>query len=539
MLAGTEIAGDVVHRVVEKVLTRTEKRTLEEIIHETIFAEQTRLAHLKGASDVPDRQFVTWLRHELAHAGESKRPELVRTIVERYAREISGHFDPRVYRLATGVVRKALGALFHSMLPGLILSRRELFDVHDRVLIEGEVGQLRSLERLGTIILAPTHVSNLDSVILGHAIDRMSLPPFAYGAGLNLFQSQLMGFFMRNLGAYTVDRKKTDPLYRATLKEYATVLLERGQHNLFFPGGTRARSGAVETHLKKGLLGTSIRAYRGALATGAPHPRIFIVPCTLTYPLVLEASSLIEQYLRAEGGAHYVELRDEFDQPTKWIEFTRHLLKLDLRIHLRIGRALDPMGNEVDEEGRSLGPRGGEVDPARYLLAGGRLVEDAARDAEHTRMLASRLVTTYRRDTVALPTSALAFVVFDRLRREAGEPDLFRFLRGMDGDTHVPVDVVRSDLERLFVELRDLERAKKLRTESGLTEKEPLEVMNEALETFGTNRASPVLVRTGGHVHVRDPNLLFFYRNRLDGYGLFGAPSALLKDKLSAPKRTT
>ena len=36
-------------------------------------------------------------------------------------------------------------------------------------------------------------------------------------------------------------RRKKAPIYKDVLKQYATVSLELGYHNLFFPGGTRSR----------------------------------------------------------------------------------------------------------------------------------------------------------------------------------------------------------------------------------------------------------------------------------------------------------
>ena len=125
-------------------------------------------------------------------------------------------------------------------------------------------------------------------------------------AGLNLFGNPVVGLFMRNLGAYTVDRLKRDPLYKLVLKEYATYSLELGYPGLFFPGGTRARSGMVEKHLKMGLLGTTLAAFRNNLVARRPQPRLFIFPVTVSYPLVLEASTLIEDCLRREGQARYI-----------------------------------------------------------------------------------------------------------------------------------------------------------------------------------------------------------------------------------------
>jgi glycerol-3-phosphate O-acyltransferase len=248
-----------------------------------------------------DRRFVRWLRHELARADERRRRALVDCVCRRYTAEIGGHFDARVYRFATGLLPPALGALLHGGRPS-----KRMLDVRDRVLIEGELDALRAAAHAGTLLLVSTHVSNLDSLLLGYAIYALGLPPVAYGAGLNLFTNALTGFFMRNLGAFTVDRSKTDPLYRAAVKEYTTALLERGQHTLFFPGGTRSRSGAIEQRLKLGLLGTAVTAFGNRRARDAAAPPVFIVPCTLSYPLVLEASSLVQQYLRREGGPHFV-----------------------------------------------------------------------------------------------------------------------------------------------------------------------------------------------------------------------------------------
>ncbi len=524
VLAGEAIAGEVVRRVTERVFARADAVQLEEVVHETIYTEQLRLDR---GGDAPrasaDREFVTELRRDLACSNEVRRRSLVVAIVERYTKEITGHFDPRVYSVATRALPTALGALFHGLTPSALATRPLHLSVDDRVLVEGELEALRSLVELGTVVLVPSHVSNLDSVLVGHAVHRLGLPPVAYGAGLNLFSSALVGFFMRNLGAYTVDRKKSDPLYRATLKEYATVLLERGQHNLFFPGGTRSRSGAVETRLKKGLLGTAVVAYRRSLASQRTARRMFIVPCTLTYPLVLEASSLVDDYLREEGGAHYVHVGDEFERPRRWADFVGGLMRLDLQIHLRVGRALDPMGNEVDSGGRSRDRRGREIDPARYLMVDGAPVEDEARDAEYTRALAERIVATYRRDTVALPTSVLAFAVFDRLRSRAQQPDLFRFLRGLGPDAGLDVTLVVDDVERLLRELVQRASSGEITLEAGLEGLGADGLVREALGTFGTYHAKPVLELRAGRVVVGDPNLLFYYRNRLDGHGLVGS----------------
>jgi glycerol-3-phosphate O-acyltransferase len=455
-----------------------------------------------------ERRVVARLLAPDARGGSdaTRTPDLLIPLVDRYAREIAGRFDPRVYRVATRLVPPALSALLH----GLSWRDPRIFDVEDSIRVAGETDALRAVVRKGTVILAPTHVSNLDSLVMGSVINRLGLPPFAYAAGLNLYSNAIVGFFLRHLGAYTVDRQKSDPIYRETLKEYATVLLEQGQHTLLFPGGTRSRSGAVETHLKKGLLGTAPIAFRHALEAGAARPRIYIVPCTLTYPLVLEASAMIEDHLRSAGHPPEESGRSgEYDQPRQWLRFLRGLRHLNEHVHVRFSRPLDCLGNEVDIGGASHDRNGPEIDPAQGLMANGRLVEDAARDASTTRTLAERIVEAYRRDNLALPTSVVAFALGSLgARAEAAE------------------DEVRRVVARALHDLARLERAGAVHLAPELRDLDPSGVIDLALATFATYHALPVIERRGDCLHVGDPNLLLYYRNRLQGYGILGEANA-------------
>jgi glycerol-3-phosphate O-acyltransferase len=526
VLSAEDVGAEVVRRVVTRVLERATGRgpRLDEVALETVYAERTRLARSEAnpLADA-DRAFIAWLLHGLTDADESRQRDLVAATVDHYVHEIEGHFAPEVYEIATRVVPAGLGLLLH----GFALPIRQAIDSGDRICVDGAVDELRALARVGTVILAPTHVSNLDSLVLGASIHRLGLPPFAYGAGLNLFSNAIIGYFMRHLGGYTVDRSKTDPLYRQTLKEYSCALLERGQHSLFFPGGTRSRSGVVETKLKKGLLGTAPSAFRRALESGAPRPRIFVVPCTLTYPLVLEASSLIGEFLRSDGGPHYVDSRDEFDRPRRWLDFFLGLRQLDERVHLRISAPLDWLGNRVDPDGTSRDARGRPVDPARYLMADGQLKEDDARDAEYTRILAARIIDAYRRDNVVVPTGVVAFVVLEHIRRERGRPKLMHLLRSVDRESAIPVEAILVELQRALAELSRLEECGRISRSSDVSGRGPGAVLDQALATFATYHPTPVVERRGNGLHVGDPRLLFYYRNRLEGYGLLDASGLL------------
>lgn len=531
MIDESRVTSEVVGRIVERVrlaAAAPRGRPLEEVVNETLYRERERLKRAKGERAQADRAFYGRLQHELPRASSVHQQQLLQDVVGRYAGEISGHFDERVYAVSTRALPLALGGLLSSLSPRRVLEERQLVsNVDTQLVLEGDIAHLRRLHERGTLLMVPTHSSNLDSVLMGYAIYRMGLPPVTYGAGLNLFSNPLIGFFMRHLGAYTVDRLKTDPLYRDVLKEYATVTLENGQDNLFFPGGTRSRSGALERRLKKGLLGTGLTAFKNNLFHRKDKPRIFIVPVTISYPLVLEAATLIEDFLADSGKSRYIIVDDEFSQLRRWVSFMKGLLELDLRIHVRVGRGLDPFGNPVDDDGRSLDPRGRELDPARYLMARGEVVEDAVRDAEYTKELAAAIVRAFECENVVQPTNAVAFAFFDLLRRRERQPDLYRLLRTLGPDVSVPQPDLERDLERLLAELHRLADAGRIRLAPVVAANDVREVLRSALGTFGTYHSTPVIERRGVRVHVGDAKLVYFYRNRLEGYGLLGAPDLL------------
>jgi glycerol-3-phosphate O-acyltransferase len=526
-----EIRSEVVGRVYDRTLARAEASgppSLAEIVNETAWHEGERIRRSRSVSD-GDRAFVAHLRRSIPKANDQVLKQLLRESMDRYAGEISGRFTPAVYSLATRAIPLGLNALLGGLSVRRVLgaSLKDLATLSSHLEIRGETDALQRLKRHGTLVYAPTHSSNLDSVLLGYGIYRLGLPPVTYGAGLNLFSNPITGFFMRNLGAYTVDRLKTDPLYRALLKEYAAVTLEYGRDNLYFPGGTRGRSGEVERRLKMGLLGTAVHAYRQNLVRGRSNPRIYVVPVTLSYPLVLEASTLIEDHLKEAGKARYIIMDDEFSKLRRWFEYLKGLASLEQRIHLTVGPALDPFGNRVDEEGRSLDPRGRVVDPAGYLMADGEIVSDPVRDREYTKLLGARIIETWRTHNVAMATHALAFALFELLRRREPSGDLYRLLRTLGPEEGVDQGEVEALLAALLVELKERARRGGILLGRSVETGRAQEVMREGLRTFGSYHVRPVVERRGVRLHVQEPNLLFYYRNRLEGYGLLGAPDLL------------
>ncbi len=540
----SKIITDVVSRVSEQAVAGAGAR-LDEVVADSIYHELRRLkgSHGTAADDV---EFWQGLKRAVSSASERELVSLTKQIADRYANEIAGRFDERVYDAVTRAGEPLMGLLLNAISPRRLLAGLPkalrggglpaLPSVDQNIVVQGDVSTLKRLRERGTVLLVPTHVSHMDSIAVGWALWKMGLPPFLYGAGLNLFSNPMLGFFMRNLGAYTVDRRKTDPLYKNVLKEYAQLTLENGYDNIFFPGGTRSRSGALEKKLKLGLLGTGVSAYGRNLKAGkSTHERFYIVPATLSFQLVLEAETLIDDFLQEVGKSRYIITDDEAAKPRRVVDFFTQLFSLDSKIYFTVGQPLDPFGNAIDDDGNSLDGAGRVIDPARYLMRHGEIVDDAQRDAEFTREVGERVVDTWSRDTVIHTTHLVASSTLLLLRKKNPQTDLIRLLRAGGRVDDLSLRELYAEVDRELGELRTMAAQQRVRLAPLLVYGSADDVVVDALKHFASYHTRPALSRKGDRIFATDRGLLFYYANRLEGFGIERALG--LKPALTADHR--
>lgn len=510
-----QIVGEVVSRAGETL----KSREVEKLLVDAAYLETKRLEDAKGNEESRER-LPYWrdLARRIPRMGEHERARALDELVRRYAQDVAGNFDPRVFHLASRIVPFALtSAIAPSTLVSQLAGGGRLAD---RIIVESDhLEALRALSRKATLVVTPTHLSNLDSIVLGFALDREGLPPMTYGAGKNLFSNPLISFFMHNLGAYRVDRRIKHELYKHVLKTYSTVILERGYHSIFFPGGTRSRSGSVESRLKLGLLGTGIEAFTRNLRERRTNPLVVYVPTSINFLLTLEAQSLIEDYLEEAGKARYIIEDDEFSRADRWIAFISGVMRLESAVYIRFGPPLDPFGNEVLADGRSLDARGREVDPATYVLRDSEPVVDPVRDAEYTRQLGQTLVEHFARQTVLLSTHICARVLFEKLGRAFPDADLFQRLR-LHGQIVVPRDEAVAAIGKLRDRLVALEGQGVLRMGRVVRQARPAEILERALLAWRDYHGPHAAAEWHeGQVALGDLELLFYYQNRLSVFG--------------------
>lgn len=506
------------------------RKDLADVITKTMYHERIRIKESPWKVDPPnERQFWAKISKKLIkksldreeNEAKSTNEELLDKIIHRYAEEIVGTFQIPTFRFAqrflTALFNRIFNAVSLKSIPAFWRGRKKLYE---RLNVVGDVETVRELFQHGTIVVVPTHSSNLDSILVGYAMDQiMGLPSFSYGAGLNLYNFGPAAYFMNRLGAYRVDRRKKNEIYLETLKAMSNLSIQRGVNSLFFPGGTRSRSGELENDLKMGLLGTCVEAQRSLCANGS-EKKVFVVPMVICYNFVLEAPFLVEQYLRSVGKENYIYLKDEGKSVRSYLRFFWRFFSTTSDITLSVGKPMDVLGNFVDAQGRSFDRFGNEIHIRDYFTAHEKVNEDRQREEEYTKRLTLRVADRYQVENVVLSSHLVAHAVFAILLQEKQKLDIFGVLRLPPDDYVFPFAAVEEVVEQMQARLLDLEQAGKIHLSKEI-HATPAEVVRDGVKNLGIYHAEkPLVINSDGNIVSSNFRVLYFYYNRLSSYQL-------------------
>jgi glycerol-3-phosphate O-acyltransferase len=504
------------------------KENLTDLLAETIYQERIRIKEEPWKVDPPnERQFWSRIKKRLVKYSVDKDESissqnnsyLLKQIIHRYSLEIVGTFKIRTFLFA----RRFLTWFFNQLLQAsfwkirLTGGKKRLVQ---KLIVKGDIEQVRDLAKKGTLIIVPTHFSNLDSILIGYTLDTIiGLPAFSYGAGLNLYNTGYTAYFMNRLGAYRVDRRKKNKIYLETLKSMSNLSMQRGTNSIFFPGGTRSRSGAIENKLKMGLLGTVVEAQR-AMIQRDDKTKIYIVPLILSYHFVLDGQSLIDQHLKQQGKSRYFKEGKDYSGISGVIRFVWKILSEGNEITLSFGKAMDVIGNPIDNQGNSKDKHGNPIELSDYFKSEGIINTDLQREAEYTSLLAESIINRFHSDNIVLSSHLIAFAAFEILCNENPKLDLFGILRLPTDDYIFEHDFLYATVSQLKQTLIDFADKGKLILSPEINA-EIDDLIQDGIKHLGTfHIKKPLKKNKLGEIISENFYLLYFYHNRLTGYGL-------------------
>ncbi|MBL6448670.1 1-acyl-sn-glycerol-3-phosphate acyltransferase [Fulvivirga sp. 29W222] len=521
-------------KVIEEALNKIKdatpgRQSLREELESTLYQEKLRIKQNPWRVDPQDDyRFWEQVKNDLVelateHEARKQEEEILHRIVSRYANEIAGNFKKTRYQFTREMVKFGFARLLNATrVKRFGAFFRNEYTLKDKIQVTGKAKQLRKLAKRGTVVMVPTHFSNLDSILIGWIIHVLGMPAFIYGAGLNLFNIKIFAYFMNSLGAYKVDRRKKNSIYLETLKMYSNLAIQEGAHSLFFPGGTRSRSGEIENSLKLGLLGTAMEAQRSIYMK---HPngegkKIFIVPVTINYNFVLEAPSLIHEHLERQGAEKYYVESDEYSTSYNMIKFLIKFFTKGSDISVSIGCGMDLLGNYVDDEGNSIDQHGRFINTRDYFTSNGEITADKQREEEYTRRLSQIIVKEYHKINRVFASHLVAFIAFNLWRKQYNKLDLYDFLRLPEEEMVINYDVFRSHFKKVRKQIFKLKKENKVNVAAHLKGNID-DVIKLGIDNVGMYHSKrPLLTDKAGNIITKDLNTLYYYHNRMNGYDL-------------------
>ena len=519
-------------RIVQKLISTTMDALLSDpelphYLNQTVYNEKLRCKSNPLKVDPPN-EYAYWKKIEtdlskaLEDGMDSSKihEEVLQKIITRYAEEILGDFKPKTFKF----VRKLTTWIFKLLLNPFKKSGQGFFwgdksDVLDRIRIEGPIEDIRALFDKGTVVVLPTHFSNLDSLSVGYAIDMLAgLPFFSYGAGLNLYDYELFAYYMSRIGTYKIDRRKRNPIYRKTLDLFSTVGIQEGLNSIFYPGGTRSRTGAIEQKLKFGLMNTIIDSQNEFYIKGIDR-KIIIVPLVTSYHFVLEADGLVDQYLKKTGKENYFDKITKKSVSMKRFRFLKRLFGRGSEMTMSFGQPIDIFGHQIDKEGRSI-KDGRPIEIRDYFRSGDNLTKDVQRNRVYSRYLADAVVESYMRENVVLTSHVAAFVVYQMFEKQYPNLDLYALLALPEEYLDLPIDRVCEQIEKVMKRLEELRTIGQVKLSSEVTSLSPGELLSDAVEQINSYHFHQPIRLKNGNVQSESLKLLYFCHNRLYGYKL-------------------
>ena len=491
----------------EKLKKKLKEKSIIEEIKNTLYREKLRISKIHWKADpADDKIFWSNIEKEIANINYDENisileQKLLSKIINRYTKEITGNFKRTHYSFT----RRLIIAFFARLLNTARL--RNPFgnlDLDSKINIIGKIKKLRKLSKIGTIVMVPTHFTHLDSALIGWTISHLGLPAFMYGAGLVLYNMNLFSYFFNSLGAYKVDRRKKHLLYLETLKTYTQQAIINDCHNLFYPGGTRSRSGSIEEKLKLGLLGSSLDAQK---ELDNKNKKIFIVPVTFNYQFILEAPALINQHISSNNPDKFYLDDLGYSNSFKIITFLIKFFSKSNRISVSFGQPMDIYGNSVNKKG--------SINKINKVI----LNNDYSKKAEILNTLSKKIVQEHKSGTQVFSSMLIAFLSFEIINNKYKRLELYNIFKLPNNDLEIEVIYFTKFYNKAIKVIQELASNNKIKLSDEINY--PIDKQIKiGCENLGLYHPIRPVQLKNNIIKIKNIKMLYYYHNRLVGFNI-------------------
>jgi glycerol-3-phosphate O-acyltransferase len=182
---------------------------------------------------------------------------------------------------------------------------------------------------------------------------------------------------------------------------------------------------------------------------------------------------------------------------------------------------MDVFGNDLDEDGHSIDKLGNQIDIRSYFVNKGELKEDDQREMIYTQMLGDKIVEGFFKNNVVYSSHVVTFVAFELLKKRLNYPDIFTLMRIPEEDREIEWDTFKTAVKKVIDELYILNNKNQIKLAPHMTTKELDEIIELGIENVCLYHPNlPIIRNKAGNITSEDLQLLYYYHNRLLGYGL-------------------
>ncbi|XP_065661304.1 dihydroxyacetone phosphate acyltransferase isoform X3 [Hydra vulgaris] len=181
--------------------------------------------------------------------------------------EISHAFSLRTIRFMAYIIMKTVKKLFKEVLVN-----------------KDGIDAFRECSYLTPVVLAPTHNSYFDFILISYVCFAMNLPIPAIAAGQDFLSMAIVNHLLRGSGAFYMRRSfATDFFYKSIFTEYVQLVLLIAERPIeFFPEGTRSRCGKA-FQPKVGLLSMVLESFVHGFV-----PDVSFIPISISFEKITE-----------------------------------------------------------------------------------------------------------------------------------------------------------------------------------------------------------------------------------------------------------
>ena len=147
------------------------------------------------------------------------------------------------------------------------------------------------------------------------------------------------------------------------------------------------------------------------------------------------------------------------------------------------------------------------------------MIGDAQREIEYTRFLADRIVEEYYIYNRVFASHLVAFTAFKMLERKYAELDLYDVLRLNDEDLILDYDEFKINFMKLRERLDVIHKEGKVDMAKHMKNKTH-NAIEHGLKNVGLYHDKRPIVRKKDKLIINNTNILYYYHNRMKGYGL-------------------